>query len=153
MQMERNQNQNELEKAAFALEQDEISGIVEENGAFYILKCTNAYDQAATAARKKKLAQEKKNNAFQKIYAPFATAMWWCSTRKCGRRSTLRAEKGPPLPIFLNCITVIFRNNFRAIKNSIGLRLYDRVYVKTTRPERLMNGAFTGSFQLVLYRV
>ncbi|WP_331671575.1 peptidylprolyl isomerase, partial [Enterocloster asparagiformis] len=72
VQMERNQNQSELEKAAFALEQDEISGIVEENGAFYILKCTNAYDEAATAARKKKLAQEKKNNAFQKIYAPFA---------------------------------------------------------------------------------
>lgn len=72
VQMERNERQSELEKAAFALEQDEVSGIVEDGGAYYILKCTNAYDEAATAARKKKLAQEKKNNAFQKIYAPFA---------------------------------------------------------------------------------
>lgn len=60
------------EKAAFALEQDEISPIVEENGRYYILKCTNAYDKEATAARKKRLAQEKKTQAFLAIYEPFA---------------------------------------------------------------------------------
>lgn len=59
------------EKAAFALEQDEISGILEENGMFYIIKCTNAYDEEATAARKSMLAQEKKTRAFLAIYEPF----------------------------------------------------------------------------------
>lgn len=72
VQLERNEKQSALEQAAFALEQDEISGIIEDGRRFYILKCTNAYDEAATAARKKKLAQEKKNSAFQNIYEPFA---------------------------------------------------------------------------------
>lgn len=59
-------------KAAFALEQDEISPIVEEDGKFYIFKCTNAYDKEATAARKNMLAQEKKTQAFLSVYEPFA---------------------------------------------------------------------------------
>lgn len=59
------------ERAAFALEQDEISDILEDNGKFYIVKCTNAYDEEATAARKSMLAQEKKTKAFLAIYEPF----------------------------------------------------------------------------------
>lgn len=58
-------------EAAFKLEQDEISDIMEQDGKFYILKCTNAYDEEATAARKSMLAQEKKTNAFLAIYEPF----------------------------------------------------------------------------------
>ena len=41
-----------LERAAFELEQDQVSGILEQGGRYYILKCVNAYDQEATAARK-----------------------------------------------------------------------------------------------------
>lgn len=59
------------EKAAFSLEQDEISPIVEQDGRYYIFKCTNAYDKEATAARKSMLAQEKKTRAFLAIYEPF----------------------------------------------------------------------------------
>lgn len=59
------------EEAAFTLEQDEISDILEEDGKYYILKCTNAYDEEATAARKSMLAQEKKTKAFLAIYEPF----------------------------------------------------------------------------------
>ena len=63
---------NGLEQSAFHLEQDEISGILEENGKFYIQKCVNAYDQEATAIRKRNLIQEKKSRAFKAIYEPFA---------------------------------------------------------------------------------
>lgn len=60
-----------LEQASFALEQDQISDILEQGGRFYLLKCVNAYDEEATAARKSKLAQEKKTKAFLGIYEPF----------------------------------------------------------------------------------
>ena len=59
------------EEAAFTLEQDEISDILEQDGKYYVLKCTNAYDQTATAERKSKLAQQKKTEAFRQIYEPY----------------------------------------------------------------------------------
>lgn len=71
-QLKRGVDDGPVAEAAFSLEQDEISGVIEDNGAFYIVKCINAYDQEATAARKKKLAMEKKTAAFQSIYEPFA---------------------------------------------------------------------------------
>ena len=60
-----------LERAAFELEQDQVSGILEQGGRYYILKCVNAYDQEATAARESRLAQEKKTKAFLGIYEPY----------------------------------------------------------------------------------
>ena len=59
-----------LDSAAFELEQDQVSGILEQGGRYYIQKCVNAYDQEATAARKSRLAQEKKTKAFLGIYEP-----------------------------------------------------------------------------------
>lgn len=61
----------EPDKSAFTLEENEISGIIEKNGRFYIQKCVNAYDQQATALRKEQLAQKKKTEAFQEIYLPY----------------------------------------------------------------------------------
>lgn len=69
--MEWNDHLDSRQEAAFALEQDEISGIVEQDGQYYIFKCTNAYDEEATAARKSMLAQDKKTRAFLAIYEPF----------------------------------------------------------------------------------
>lgn len=70
--MEWSEEMDALGEAAFALEQDAVSGIVEQDGGYYILKCVNAYDQEATAVRKERLAQEKKSEAFSGIYEPYA---------------------------------------------------------------------------------
>ena len=70
--MEWSEEMDALGEAAFALEQDAVSGIVEQDGGYYILKCVNAYDQGATAVRKERLAQEKKSEAFSGIYEPYA---------------------------------------------------------------------------------
>lgn len=69
--MVRTEQPDALEEAAFSLEQDQISGIVEQDGLYYILKCTNSYDEKATEARKVVLAREKRNQAFQQIYDAF----------------------------------------------------------------------------------
>lgn len=70
--MEWSEEMDALGEAAFALEQDAVSSIVEQDGGYYILKCVNAYDQEATAVRKERLAQEKKSEAFSGIYEPYA---------------------------------------------------------------------------------
>lgn len=70
--LEWNDDLNAVDQAAFALEQDGISQVTEYEGSFYIQKCTNAYDEEATAARKTLLAQEKKTRAFLAIYKPYA---------------------------------------------------------------------------------
>ena len=75
MSMARSQEPDPVEQAAFELEQDEISGVIEMDGMYYILKCTNAYDQEATQKNKEILAQEKKSQAFQSIYHDFASGI------------------------------------------------------------------------------
>jgi len=69
--LEWSEDMEPLGQAAFELEQDEISGVVEQDDRFYILKCTNAYDAKATAERKSRLSKEKKTQAFLSFYEPF----------------------------------------------------------------------------------
>lgn len=70
-QLEWSDTLNALEETAFSLEQDQISEIISWEGKFYIQKCTSAYDEEATAARKLRLLEEKKARAFDQIYTPF----------------------------------------------------------------------------------
>ncbi len=58
----------EYEKAAYGLKMDEISGIVEDSGNYYILKCLDDYNEEATKVRKEMMIQEKKNEAFHTSY-------------------------------------------------------------------------------------
>lgn len=57
-----------VSEAAFSLEEGQISGIVEEDGKYYIIKCIDAYDEAATLDRKAKLESVLKSNAFFEEY-------------------------------------------------------------------------------------
>ena len=57
-----------LSEAAFSLEEGEMSGIIEENGKYYIIKCIDSYDEEATSDRKTKLESVLKSDAFFKVY-------------------------------------------------------------------------------------
>ena len=59
-------------QAAFALEEGQISDIIEQDGKYYILKCIDAYDEAATLERKKKLEETIRSNALLKQYTAYA---------------------------------------------------------------------------------
>lgn len=59
------------EAAAFALEEGQISGVVEEGGTYYIIKCTNAYDEEATLERKSQLSLARKDKAFREMFESF----------------------------------------------------------------------------------
>lgn len=59
------------EEAAFALEEGQISQIVESDGRFYIIKCTDPFDEEATLERKSQLSLARKEQAFRGIYDEF----------------------------------------------------------------------------------
>ncbi len=61
-----------LYQTAFSLEENEISDVFEQDGRYYILKCTNAYDQKATQARKEKLESAIRSTAFRNSYEEYA---------------------------------------------------------------------------------
>lgn len=57
------------EKAAYALATGEISDVIEADGKYYILRCVNDYDEAATKARKEEMVREKRNEVFYETYS------------------------------------------------------------------------------------
>lgn len=59
------------EDAAFGMEEGDVSGVVEEQGIWYILKCIDDYDEEATRTRKEQMVQEKKTEAFQIRYQTY----------------------------------------------------------------------------------
>lgn len=63
--------EEEYEKAAFSMKTGEISGLVKDSGKYYILKCVNDYDEAATRIHKEQMIREKKNEAFYSSYQVF----------------------------------------------------------------------------------
>lgn len=71
--MGRGQGVKELEEAAFALEIGQISSVVEADGKYYIFQCINDYEVEATKMRKAQLYEERKSQAFGRIYAQFQT--------------------------------------------------------------------------------
>lgn len=61
----------EMEEAVFALDEGEVSAIMEENGLFYIFYCRNPYDQEATLERKQEMMLLRKDRAFREYYDAF----------------------------------------------------------------------------------
>ena len=60
------------EQAAYALSTGEISDVIESDGKYYILRCVNDYDEAATKARKEEMVREKRNEVFYETYSEYA---------------------------------------------------------------------------------
>lgn len=58
----------DYEMTAFSLETGEISPVIEENGAYYVVKCLNSYDREATAERKERIYEGRRQKAFRDLY-------------------------------------------------------------------------------------
>lgn len=63
------------ESAAFSLAKGEVSPVIKADDAYYVLKCTDDYDEDETAARKEKIYEERKKRAFQDIYDRFSNTI------------------------------------------------------------------------------
>ena len=58
----------EYENAVFALETEEVGPVIAGDGIYYVVKCVNAYDREATAARKARIYEERRQKAFRDLY-------------------------------------------------------------------------------------
>lgn len=64
-----------IEKAAFELGKDEVSGVIESDGSFYVLKCVSTFDEAQTRINKEKILKERRNEAFNSEYDTFVDSL------------------------------------------------------------------------------
>lgn len=60
-----------LEDAAFNLETDQISDIIETSYGYVIIKCTSNFDRAETDANKAAIVEQRKTKAFDDVYNEF----------------------------------------------------------------------------------
>lgn len=72
-QVGRSERQKGYEDMVFSLGTGEVSPVIEDEGAYYIVKCISDYDEEATLERKKQLSLYRKNQAFRQIYDAFAS--------------------------------------------------------------------------------
>ena len=70
----RGERDTAYEDVVFSLEKGQISPVFQVGDAWYIVKCVNDYDEEATLERKQKLAFQRKEQAFRRIYDQFAAA-------------------------------------------------------------------------------
>ncbi len=70
-QVGRGENPGPYEEAAFSLSAGQISQVVEDKGKYYIIRCVNDYDEAATQERKAGLYRKRKKEVFDQIYSQF----------------------------------------------------------------------------------
>ena len=61
-----------VEEAAFALNDNQISGMVETEDGYYIVKCIEDYDASATQANKTKIYNQRKVDVFLRKYQEFS---------------------------------------------------------------------------------
>ncbi|MBQ7776089.1 MAG: peptidylprolyl isomerase [Lachnospiraceae bacterium] len=64
-----------IEEAAFNLQTDEISQVIQTGQGYYLLKCISTFDREQTDANKLVLIEERKNEAFGKEYEDFVNKL------------------------------------------------------------------------------
>ncbi|MBE5883700.1 MAG: peptidylprolyl isomerase [Lachnospiraceae bacterium] len=63
------------EKAAFMLETDEISQVIETEVGYHIIKCLNTFNREETDANKLKIVEQRRNEAFGQEYDRFVETL------------------------------------------------------------------------------
>lgn len=70
--VERGERSAAYETAVFSLEDGQLSQPFADGDSWYLVKCVDSYDEDATLERKERLALQRKNQAFRRIYDTFA---------------------------------------------------------------------------------
>lgn len=66
--LSRGEKEKAYEEAAFSLENDQISDVIETTDGYYILKCVNHFDREATEANKVTLVEKRRDQEFSEAY-------------------------------------------------------------------------------------
>ncbi len=64
-----------FEKAAFNLDTDQISDVVETDYGYHIIKCISTFNEEETDANKERIVKVRKSEAFNRVYNDFAKSI------------------------------------------------------------------------------
>lgn len=64
-----------IETVAFQMETGEISGVVESESGYHVIKCISTFDEEETQENKKKILKERQDEAFGKEYEAFVETL------------------------------------------------------------------------------
>ncbi len=62
----------EIEEVCFSLAEDEVSGIVEADGGYYVFRCISTYDREETDRSKQEILRKRQKEAFRQVYDAFS---------------------------------------------------------------------------------
>lgn len=65
-----------FEEAAFNLNTDQVSQIVETDYGYHIIKCVSTFDKEQTDVNKQRIVQERKNEVFTQVYSEFVKTLY-----------------------------------------------------------------------------
>lgn len=71
-----------FEEAAFNLDTDQISDVVETEYGYHIIKCISTFDREETDVNKIEIVEQRKNEAFNKVYDEFVKGLYSNLNRK-----------------------------------------------------------------------
>ncbi len=65
----------EVEKIAFGLDNNEISGRIDVEGGYYFIRCINKYNEELTEANKVNIVEKREKEAFDDVYNAFVSTL------------------------------------------------------------------------------
>lgn len=65
----------EVEEAAFALDNNQISGMITVENGYYFIKCLNKYNEELTEANKSNIVEKREKEAFDDVYNEYVSSL------------------------------------------------------------------------------
>lgn len=106
----RGEKEAAYEEAAFSLENDQISDVIETTGGYYILKCVNNFDRDATEANKITMVEKRRDEEFTEAYETLMADTPSEFNRKKWNKVHFADYSGEAAPNFMTIYTKYFGN-------------------------------------------
>ena len=106
----RGEKEAAYEEAAFSLENDQISDVIETTGGYYILKCVNNFDRDATEANKITMVEKRRDEEFTEAYESLMADTLSEFNRQKWTKVHFADYSGEAAPNFMTIYTKYFGN-------------------------------------------
>ena len=109
--LSRGEKEQAYEEAAFSLENDQISDIIETTDGYYILKCVNHFDREATEANKVTLVEKRRDQKFSEAYEALMADTPSEFNKQLWNKVHFADYSGEAAPNFMTIYTAYFGDN------------------------------------------